>query len=220
MLSLDALRAALDALRNQRIHEHFPAYLHLRQRAILTRSFASIEPDWNEVSDLLRVPGGPPNKPHYRPFASRNVRDQRAYWLNPNLAGSYAPKSIRTTARFMLSAAGDDYSLPRDHAHQALSVLLLSTRVPAWALAAYYLRNYGFAFTDDGGPDELVSAFRREFLFPIAAGSLSESESDAAFFADLGLDTDFDVLFDNETRPELTGPWFEPLDIAKAGSDA
>ena len=193
MLTLDTVRAGLDALRRQLIHEQFPAYLHLRQRALSEGSFDDIEPVWREVGDLLRVPGGPPTKPHYRPFSSRNVREPGGYWFNRNLAGSYAPSSVRSTSRFMLNAAGDGFALPPDHAQRAYEVLLFETRVPAWALAAYYLRNYGFAFEGQGGPDELIQAFRQVFLFA--------SETDG----------DYEVLFEDDDRPTLNEPWFEPF---------
>lgn len=210
VLTLEVVRAGLDALRGQRIHEHFPAYLHLRQRAISGRSFTDIEPVWREVGDLLGVPGGPPTKPHYRPFSSRHVQDPGVYWFNRNLAGSYAPRSIRSTSRFMLNSTGDGFALPHDHAQQALRVLLLGTRVPAWALAAYYLRNYGFTLESDGGLDDLIQAFRIEFLFEADLSSLSEADPEA-LFGGTGRDTDFEVLFDGDTRPAFTGPRFEPL---------
>jgi hypothetical protein len=188
-------------LQSHRIHEQFPAYLHVRQRAIEAGSFSDIEPVWREVGELLRMPGGAPTKPHYRPFASRNLRDPSGYWFNENLAGSYAPSSIRSTSRFMLNEAGTGFALRPDHAQQAFTILLKGTRVPAWALAAYYLRNYGFAFEGRGGCDELIAAFKHEFQF------------------DHG--DDFEVLFDDE-HPLTIGEWFEPLAThrAKESEDA
>lgn len=191
VLRLEVVRAGLDALRGQRIHEHFPAYLHLRQRAIADGTFTDIKPTWRDVKDLLSVPGGPPTKPHYRPFSSRHVQDPSVYWYNPNLAGSYAPKSIRSTSRFMLNSA-DAYVLPEDHAQQALTVLLRGNRVPAWALAAFYLRNYGFPVAGGSDAEALVRAFRQRFLF----------NDDH---------TDFDTLFDDGVPATPDGAWFEPF---------
>lgn len=166
VLSKAAVKAGIAALKGQRIHEHLPAYLQLRKLAVVSGTLDHLEPDWNEVKQLLRMPGGPPTKPHYRPFSLQNVKDESKYWFNKNLAGSYAPKSMRANSRFMLDATGEHYKLPNDHAHQALSKLLRDVRVPAWALAAFYLRNYGFVFTGDAeslGPEELVAAFRTEW---------------------------------------------------------
>ncbi|MEU4110221.1 hypothetical protein [Streptomyces sp. NPDC027717] len=194
VLTKAAVIAGIGALKAQRIHEHFPAYLQLRKLAVASGSLTKINPDWKEVSDLLKMPGGPPTKPHYRPFSSVNRRDETGYWYNRNLAGSYAPKSIRATSSFMLNANGDDYALPTDHAQLALDKLLKGTKVPAWALATYYLRNYGFAFEGEGGYDELITAFRKEFCF--------------------GQDTDFDVIFEDNEPIQFTEPWFEPFDQA------
>ena len=189
VLTLPVIRAAIKALQDQRIHEHFPGYLHLRQRAVQAGSLSDIEANWNEVSDLLRVDGGPSNKPHYRPFSSRNVRDPSSYWYQRNLPGSYAPRSIRNTASFMLNEDRSGYELPPDHAQQALALLLRGTRVPAWALAAFYLRDYGFNLDPPGSHDDLIDAFRETYMF--------------------NQGNDFDVLFDSTAPVSIEGPWFE-----------
>lgn len=189
VLTVEAVKAGISVLKGQLIHEHFPAYLHLRKLAVASGSLTSLHPDWKDVSDLLKMPGGPPTKPHYRPFSSVNRKDESGYWYNRNLAGSYAPRSMRVTSRFMLDSTGDNYELPPDHVQQALTRLLKDRKVPAWALAAYYLRNYGFVFEGEGGYDELIAAFKNEFGFEQGA--------------------DFDVLFeDNEPMPSPDS-WFE-----------
>ena len=164
-------------------------------------SLSGIQADWNEVSNLLRVDGGPSNKPHYRPFSARNLRDPSGYWYQRNLPGSYAPRSIRNTASFMLDASRTGYELPVDHAQQALALMLKGTKVPAWALAAFYLRDYGFTLDPPGGPDDLVDAFKEEYLF--------------------NQGNDFAVLFDT-LQPIFIEPWFEPYVAAEpenSGSD-
>lgn len=197
VLTREAVKAGIAALKSQRIHEHFPAYLELRRLAVASGSLTNLQPDWKVVSDLLKMPSGPPTKPHYRPFSSRTRKDESGYWYNRNLAGSYAPKSMRATSGFMLDASGDNFELPTDHAQQALRRLLKGTKVPAWALAAYYLRNYGFIFNGEGGYDELIAAFKKEFQFE--------------------QDTDFDALFEDEEPISFTDDWFEPL-TAPGGS--
>jgi hypothetical protein len=192
VLVLDVITAGIKTLQGQRIHEHFPGYLHLRQRAMRAGSLSAIEADWNEVSDLLRVDGGPSNKPHYRPFTSRNLRDPSGYWYQRNLPGSYAPASIRSDApaAFMLDATRSGYELPVDHAQQALDKMLRGARVPAWAMAAFYLRDYGFTLDRPGTHDDLIDAFKKRYLFD--------------------QDNDFDVLFDATEPTSIQGPWFEP----------
>ncbi|MEV8238332.1 hypothetical protein AB0P23_24060 [Rhodococcus sp. NPDC077669] len=188
-LTIAAVKAGIDTLQGLRIHEQFPAYLQVRQQAVAADSFDVIVPQWAEVGQLLKMPGGPAKKPNYRPWSSRKVKDPSRFWYNENLAGSFAPKSIRTTSRFMLNDAGDGFALPDDHAQQALAILLKGSKVPAWALAAYYLRNYGFVFDGTGGCNELIDGFKTEFLFADSA--------------------DFDVLFD-ASDPEATFDWFQP----------
>lgn len=191
VLTTAAVKAGIATLKSQRIHEHFPAYLELRRLAVNSGSLTNLAPDWKVVSDLLKMPGGPPAKPHYRPFSSTRLKDESRLWYNRNLAGSYAPKSMRATSAFMLNASGTDYELPADHVQQALLRLLKGTKVPAWALAAYYLRNYGFKFDGDGGYDELIAAFREELAFEQG--------------------TDFDTLFEDDEPIVFVYDWFEPL---------
>jgi hypothetical protein len=200
VLTRVAVKAGMDALKSQRIHEHFPAYLELRRLAVTSGSLTNLKPEWKVVSDLLKMPSGPPTKPHYRPFSSRNLKDESGYWYNPNLAGSYAPKSMRATSGFMLNANGNDYELPTDHVQQALLRLLKATKVPAWALAAYYLRNYGFVFDGEGGYAELIAAFKKEFAFERG--------------------TDFDALFEDDEPIFFTDDWFEPCTHPAEESDA
>lgn len=188
VLTVEAVKAGIRALKGQLIHEHFPAYLHLRKLAVASGP-TNLQPDWKDVGDLLKMPGGPPTKPHYRPFSSVNRKDESGYWYNRNLAGSYAPRSMRVTSRFMLDATGDNYELPSDHAQQALTRLLKDRKVPAWALAAYYLRNYGFIFEGEGGYDELIAAFKKEFGFEQG--------------------TDFGVLFEDSEPTSSPDNWFE-----------
>ncbi|GGS14007.1 hypothetical protein GCM10010171_02320 [Actinokineospora fastidiosa] len=191
VLTVGAVKAAISALKAQRIHEHFPAYLQLRKLAVTSGSLVNLAPEWRDVGDLLKMPGGPPTKPHYRPFSSRKRKDESTFWYNKNLAGSYAPKSMRATSRFMLNADGDGYELPTNHAQQALTALLQSTRVPAWAFAAYCMRNYGFTFDGTGGYEELLAGFKSEFAF--------ESGSD------------FEVLFEDSEPSGTDYDWFESL---------
>jgi hypothetical protein len=189
VLTLEVVKAGIHTLQGQRIHEHFPGYLHLRQRAMQAGSLLAIEADWNEVSNLLRVDGGPSNKPHYRPFSSRNLRDPTGYWYQRNLPGSYAPRSIRDTASFMVKDDRSGYELTVDHAQRALDGMLRGTRVPAWALAAFYLRDFGFTLDPPSAHDDLIDAFKEEYRF--------------------NQGNDFNVLFDTTEPASIEGPWFE-----------
>lgn len=192
VLTIEAVRRAIEALHKPFIHEQFIAYLHLRERGVTAGSMTSIEPSWMvTVSKLLGVPGGGPARPHYLPIASRKKKDPAGYWMNPNIPGSYAPKSLRKASQFMLNATGDGFDLPPDHAAQALSSHLGGARQPAWMFAAFLLRNYGFDPSASTAAD-LIDGFRAVFRFDTT-----------------GPGTDFDTLFTVGNEPEIT--WFETL---------
>ena len=93
-LTLDAVRSAISQLRAQSVHPYFPAYLHLRRQAAAQGSTQDIDPDWHELSPFLQVRDAPTAKPHFRPFTSGTGASD-GEWLNPNLAGSFAPSSLR-----------------------------------------------------------------------------------------------------------------------------
>jgi len=189
VLRLDVVRRAIAALQARRIHEQFPAYLHVRERAIASDTMSGIPADWPSFSRYFLIPGGPPNKPQFRPFASIDVRDRSGFWKGKNTAGSFAPSSIRSTARFMLSPDGKQFELRPEHAQSALANLLFGDRVPAWAMTAYLLRNDGFVMDAPAGLPELLEAFRQQFRF--------------------GHDGDFDVLFDSTPPSPAQDAWFE-----------
>lgn len=193
VLTLDAVRRSIEALQKPYIHEQFLAYLHIRKRGIESGSMTGIEPIWTEVGKLLAVDGGPSNKPNYRPFSSRTRHDPAGYWLNRNIPGSYAPSSGRRAQRFMLDASGKGFSLPPDHAKQALNIHLRGKRQPAWPFAGYFLRNYSFAPSAVGVRD-LIDGFRKVFRFDSA---------------DPG--SDFDILFTRGREPDIK--WFEPQQL-------
>ena len=71
--------------------------------------------------------------------------------------------------------------------------------MPAWALAAFYLRDYGFTLDPPGTHDDLIDAFKEEYLF--------------------NQGNDFDVLFDATEPTSIQGPWFEPYVAAEQEND-
>ena len=163
------MQRCINALKPLGIHETFPAYLHLRHQAARFGRFTRLGPDWmGEPHDWLDMPGGPPNKPHFRPFTSRGS-SPNSYWMNDNLPGSYARSSLRSKATLYLDA-NDEYLLPT-HADQTpdpapiLSDVLLGNPVPAWAVAGFLYRNRSFTTTSPATPGwrDLVEVFRTEF---------------------------------------------------------
>lgn len=192
MLTVEAVRWAVRELTAQRIHPFFLAYLHLRKQAASQESEEDIRPDWDELGRFMRVSGGPPGKPYFRPLWHGKGADPGRYWLNPNLAGSYAPSSLRDVPYRVIETNGSRFSLKPDHASLAREHLLYGQPVSALALAAYLYRD--FAILADGSP-ELIGLIRllyREFDFT------SESPPGAR------------ELFTSAV-PEEPIDWFEPL---------
>lgn len=170
VLTITTVAHAVRALQAVKVHESFVAYLHLRHVAARTGHTAGLNPDWNgEVREWLEVSGGPPRKPHFRPLASRS-RDAATYWMNPNLAGSYAKSSLRDDMRALLVGPDGSFQVPVDAAGDynpapvASAMLPDGEVIPMWALGAFLYRERAFV-----GPSEppdigaVNDVFRSEF---------------------------------------------------------
>lgn len=166
VLRIDTVRAAVEQLTSQRIHEFFPAYLHLRQKAVEEGSLSNIQPDWRRgMAWYLEMPGGP--TPYFRPFLSRRGR-ATGFWLNSNLAGSFAPSSLRPTSPpgKLFDIRGGMFNLKPDHAKLALKHLLFDKPVSLAAMAAFVYRDYGFVTVGPTpSPSDLTEFFVRDFRF-------------------------------------------------------
>ena len=148
-----------------RIHEHFAGYLAILRATKNNNGLPIRLGDIAEFHDrYLRVVGAPERSPYVRPFKSRG---QGFEMFNSNVAGSYAPSSLRSRGKLIdvIEVAGErrnaTYRLRDDHAALAFARLLTS-KVPVGALTAFLYRDYGFrlAATDVG---RVVRLFRDEF---------------------------------------------------------
>lgn len=195
VLSTDAVKWGIQELRKQKIHASFFLYLHLRKTAMATHVFEDFEMSMAEIAHQLNVPGGPPNKPYFRPMWQDNTTDGAAYWLNANLAGSYGRSSLRTAAEWMKGGGAGLYSLPQDHLGRARRNFLYDEPVSALAFGAFVFRNYGFdLYCEEGHPEDIIAALRDYFEFP-------EGEMPAS------LPDHFESLFD-ASIPSVPFDWF------------
>lgn len=186
------VRECLDSLLSRDTHPHFVAYLYLRLLAGRTGQVTGLVPNWADLGNLLEVPGGPPGKPFLRPFW-RGERNAGQEWLNENLAGSFAPSSLRVVlGRVVTTDAQRRYSLRSKHWELAREHLLFDEPVSVVALAGFMFRDYGFMAESPPGPGELVEVFRQEY------GYKAED------------DVEFDTLYDT-TWTGGSGEWFEPF---------
>lgn len=195
VLNPDVVRDAILNLQGTRVHENFVAYLHLRHEAAREDRPTRLSADWSgEVHRWLDVPGGPPNKPHFRPFASRS-RDSGAFWMSRNLAGSYAKSSLRDDMRALFVGDDGTYQIPIDNdgnpsIKRVSAALLFGNKVAAWALAAFLYRNHKFIndATTAPSPEDLNRVFFEDFQWR---------------------PDEIEVLFDL-TLSKRNDPWFLP----------
>jgi len=185
------VRECIDKLLSRDTHPYFVAYLYLRSLAGRKGSIAGLRPEWTELGKLLAVPGGPPRKPYLRPFWM-GERKAGQEWLNENLAGSFAPSSLREVpSRVVETDARGRFNLRPNHDELARTHLLFDAPLPALAVAGFMFRDFGFVALSHPGPEELVEVFRHEY------GYDEQSE--------------FDQLYETSWSGQA-GPWFEPAE--------
>ncbi len=182
------VRFAVETLISQRVHEFFPAYLALRREATLQGRSSGIEAKWSSLSDFLRLAD---TEEHLRPFCTGGGGGNE--WLNKNLAGSYAPGSLRRVPLLVVGVTDAEFRLRDHHAELALEHLLFGERLPALAVAAFFLRDFSIE-APDPSPESLISAFGYEFGY--RAGDEAE----------------FTTLFDVDWRDASDdSDWLTPL---------
>lgn len=191
VLTRSIVRWGIEQLQSRKVHTFFPAYLEIRRTAVEAGSVTGIHPNWSNLEQYFQIPGGPPGKPNFRPFWHGN-RKEGQDWMNANIAGSYAPSSIRKVPLNVVETDGSGYALKAGHAQLAREYLLYEQALPVLPLAAFYYRDFGF--TTDGPslpPRSLIDVFLKDFGF----------DSDIYW-------RDFEALFSTGI-PDRTD-WFEP----------
>jgi hypothetical protein len=196
VLTTDVVRWGIDTLGGRRIHPAFVFYLYLRKTA-RQGDIADATASSAELQAWLSMAGGPPDRPYYRPMRERGTQKgvlARTFWTQPNLSGSWSPKSLERigAARWMVNA-DHEYVLPSNHAALALERLLFNEPVSALATAAYFLRNDGFVLSGEPDRWDLIAAFQTKFDF------------------DRVDDADFATLFSVGEHEGLGWDWFEPV---------
>lgn len=178
VFSRDAVLRAIGTLEQCQIHEHFAGYLAILRAQKDNGGQPAGSSDIFEFHDrYLRVEGAPERAPYVRPFRSRG---RGLETFNSNLAGSYAPSSLREKGKLIevIEVTGERrtaaYSLRRNHASLAFD-RLLTKKVPVCALAAFIYRDYGFIL-DVPVIASVIRLFRDEF------GLSAEDEKESTVF--------------------------------------
>jgi hypothetical protein len=154
----------LSRLRGQKTHALFPGYLYLQRRAAQLGRLEDLHPDFlSFFREFFLVGNHPLGAPYIKPFTEQRASTKNL-WLNENVAGSYAPSSLRPGQPFrqVVSIQGRKYSLPSDHAERAFEHLLYSIPVQAADLAAVLYRDYAL-LGDSLSVEDLVGIFAYEF---------------------------------------------------------
>lgn len=196
VLRPERVRESIEVLLEHQTHQFFVAYIYLRSLAAREGRLDQLTPSWSELGEWLRMEGGPPGKPHLRPFW-KGQRNAGQEWLASNLAGSYSPSSLRTEPlRVVATDAAGKFSLRSDHAALALEHLLFGEPLEAVALAGFLYRDYGFVSAAAPTVDDLLVVFREDFGY-------GDEYSD-----------EFDTLYVTTWRG--ADPWFEPFEEGPA----
>lgn len=168
ILDVDMIRKSFWELVELPIHRLFPGYLCLRREAGNENRLDDLEFDYNEFFDeFFEMRSG--KKPYLVPFTVDNF-EETELWFNKNVAGSYAPSSLRTTTpllkvgEFEKDGRRIRWKLNEDHARLARENLCDGEHVPVEPLAAFLFRDFGFE-VENPSADTLVEAFCEEFVY-------------------------------------------------------
>ena len=153
------------------IHRLFPGYLCLQQQAGLEGRTTGLSFPYNDFFDLyFQVIEG--DKPYLVPFTQAENPSETSLWFNENVAGTYAPSSLRSSSPLMQVATLEEgghnakWALNTDHWKLARLNICENEQIPIESLSAYLFRDYAFD-TDDPTAYTLVSAFAEEFGYDI-----------------------------------------------------
>jgi hypothetical protein len=184
-------------LRKQQTHSLFAGYLHLQQQASALGRLQDLKPDFLSFFKLFfRVGNAPLGAPYIKPFTEQQASTKNL-WLNENVAGSYAPSSLRAGQPFrqVVEIAGRAYSLPIDHAARAFKHLLYSSRIPVAELAVFLYRDFGLTQDDPPSIWHVIDVFSFEFGYSQRPGGPPNM--------------DFSTLYSLDSAQEWEGEWVE-----------
>lgn len=112
------------------------------------------------------------------PFSSSENVSLESFWLNENVAGTYAPSSLGPTAPLReiieVEESGRNYKWTLNDEHWKLARLELANgnKIPVESLAAYLLRDYAFT-AENPGAFTVVEAFAEEFGYTVGGSAFS-----------------------------------------------
>lgn len=164
-VTVNAVREAVIDLRKRKLHPNLAGYLCVKRDVRSSAAGQLVKPKFKGFFDeFLAVPAG--NGPYLVPFKETGSLDSSP-WFNGNVAGSYAPSSLRDGGTFLKVCAVDretsQFSLRENHAQLALSHLAASQKIPVMPLAVFLYRDFMFEAPTLPSTEQLIAAFRDEF---------------------------------------------------------
>ncbi|MNJ22508.1 hypothetical protein D3C77_168790 [compost metagenome] len=178
-VNVNVVIESIKDLMGRSLHRNLPGYLCIKRDLRSALIDQGIKPKFKVFFDeFLRVPGGV--HPYFVPF-SETWTAGTSPWLNVNVAGSYAPSSLRGNGAFLkvcsIDAASKLFSLRENHEVLALQHLAASQKIPALSIAVFLYRDFAFDSPQVPQADVLLTKFRDDF------GYREEVENEAAQFS-------------------------------------
>ncbi len=200
LIRTEAVRNSIHELYLLKIHESFAAYLCLKRIATREGKLNDLEHDFPEFFEtFLMVPGGPNGFPYLRPFSYR-LQSSRKIWFNKNVAGSFAPSSLRTGGPFfrVVTVTGRGrkarYKLKPRHWMLARQHLTYGEQIPITPLVTFLYRDFGLRPPNPPNMTDLIVVFRQEFGYESPEG-----------------DKEFRHLYLDESVTRVSSEWFEAI---------
>lgn len=165
--TLQKVKASLDALVNLHAHRAMAGYLCVLNAASIENRTIDLRPDFRSFFDRFFRIGDPPSK---KPYAVPFARGAKSILFNENVAGSYAPSSLRPVnplhSIMEIKGGGGQasFTLRDNHIEQAKE-LLLPTPLPIYAFTCFMYRDFGFTVNPD--PHEIETTVASDFGFAL-----------------------------------------------------
>lgn len=194
----------LKKLREHTIHRHFAGYLCVRRTAAKEGRTSELNVDFREFYDtFLSAPGSKEGKPYIYAFIEEQPSEKNR-WQNRNLAGSYAPSSIRPDQPFanVIKVTGSGrqarYTLLDKHWELARKHLAYGEKIPAVYTALVFYRDYALRVYPPS-----ISAWVRVF------------QDEFGYLDDSGDPTEeFRHLYHDESEHESYEGWMDIIDAS------
>lgn len=203
VIKSEKVAQCLSVLRSKKVHRQFVGYLCIKRMAARVGTTRRLNVDFTEFfRTFLSAKGGPTNRPYIVIFTEESPSEHNR-WFNQNVAGSYAPSSLRPEAplRQVVDIEGraraTRYSLKPRHWQLARTHLAFGKQIPVMHLSVVLYRDFAIE-KDTPVLEDLVTAFRDEFGYPLPTQATDQGE--------------FELMYSLDEEILQSSDWFEPLE--------